>query len=167
MTTDGTTECFGRDGRTCQKDNSLCSTSQIEALLESGQMEASPEKKAHVSTPRGCKKACERLRSQAVRVRARAKRFGCVREPSGSGACESRAVRVRARAERFGCVREPSVRVRARAERFGCVREPSVSGACESRAFRVRARAERFGCVREPSGSGACKSQKVWGVCRN
>ena len=43
---DVTTEFLGWDGRTCQKENSLYSTSPIWALWESGQMEATPEKKS-------------------------------------------------------------------------------------------------------------------------
>ena len=54
-----TTEFLGRDGRTCRRDDDLCSTSQIQALWESGQTEATLEKKAHDSTPGVCKKVSE------------------------------------------------------------------------------------------------------------
>ena len=60
---DRTTEFLGWDGRTCQKDNSLYSTSPIWALWESGQAEATPDKKAHGRTPGVREKYFERLRA--------------------------------------------------------------------------------------------------------
>ena len=64
---DRTTEFLGWDWRTCRKDNSLCSTSQIEALWESGQAEVTPEKKAHDSMSGVCKKARESLWEHEVK----------------------------------------------------------------------------------------------------
>ena len=54
--TDIATEFLSGDGRICQKDNSLDSTSSIWALLETD----GPEKKAHYSTTEVCEKAHEK-----------------------------------------------------------------------------------------------------------
>ena len=64
---DRTTEFLGWDGRTCRKDNNLCSPSHISALWESGQTEATFEKKAHDSMPGVCKMAHERLKAWGKR----------------------------------------------------------------------------------------------------